>query len=314
VVEKIIGVDDVNEEQHLIFDSRPTLHNPYIVCGLDGWINSGDVATGGINYFIRQFKAKKFAEIPAPRYHIYQIPSIQSMGPVFKMQHGLIVESHLPRNEFYYAENRVSDHDLILFLGTEPNLNWEEYADIVVSLASSFGATRLCALGGLMDRIPYTREPIMTCTCTSPKVKAEMEQYNVMFSNREGPATFNQMLLYACKKKGLDGVGFTVRVPYYPEYNVAIGYSAKSIKAVLIRLNHMLHLDLNFDELNNTAKELQDKLDVVRRQNPEFNTYIEDLEKDYVEMTYEETLDISPSEAVRFAEEFLKENKDQSNG
>jgi proteasome assembly chaperone (PAC2) family protein len=304
----------MNEEQHLVFDSRPTLRNPYIVCGLDGWVNTGNVSVGGLNYFIRQFKAVKFAEFPSARYHIYQIPGSLSNSPVFKMKDGLILDSRLPRNQFYYAKNPVSDHDLILFLGTEPNLNWEEYADTVVDLACQFGAFRLCAFGGLLDEIPYTREPRMTCTCTSSKIKDEMEQYNVLFSNREGPATFNQMLLYSCKKKGLDGLSFTVRVPYYPQFNIAIGHSSQSIKAVLIRLNHILHLDLDFTELDNAIKEVQSKLDAFRQQNPQFNTHIEELEKDYVEMLYKETLDISPGEAIRFAEEFLKENKDQHPG
>lgn len=301
----------MNEEKNLIITGRPDLRNPYIVCGLDGWINGGNVATGGVNYFISQFKAKKFAELSPSRYHIYQLPGLQSMSPIFKMQDGIIVESHLPRNEFFYAKNPASDHDLILFSGTEPNLNWEEYANAVVGLACDFGASRLYALGGLLAKVPYTREPVMTCTCTSTGVRDEMEQYNVMFSNREGPATFNQMLLYACKKKGLEGAAFTVRVPYYPEFNIAIGYSPKSILAVLVRLNQMMHLDMNFDEINDAIREIQGRLDLIRQQNPQLNTYIEDLEKDYVEMPYKETLDISPSEAIRFAEEFLKENKDQ---
>ncbi|MBN1191196.1 MAG: PAC2 family protein [Dehalococcoidales bacterium] len=301
----------MSDEPRLIITKKPTLRNPSIVCGLSGWINSGNVATGGINYFIKQLKAEKFAELPASRYHIYQISDSHSLTPFFKMQEGLIVETQFPRNEFYYAENPVSDHDLILFLGTEPNLNWEEYADTVVSLASDLGASRLFSFGGLLAKIPYTREPVMTCTCSGTRVKNDMDQYNVMYSNREGPATFNQMLVHACKKKGLDGATFTVRVPYYPEFNIAVGYSSKSIRAILVRLNHILHLDINFDELDNEINELHSKLDSIRQQNPKFNTYIEELEKEYVEMTYEETLEISPSEAIKFAEEFLKENKDQ---
>jgi proteasome assembly chaperone (PAC2) family protein len=251
--------------------------------------------------------------MPISRYHIYQIPGVQSLNPTFKMDEGLITEAQLPRNEFYYAVNPVSDHDLIIFSGTEPSLYWEEYADTVVGLARDLGAKRLYALGGLLNKIPYNREPVMTCTCTSQQIKDEMNEYNVMFSNRVGPATFNQMLIYTCSKKGLDGSSFTVRVPYYPEYNIAIGYSAQSIKAVLVRLNHLLHLRLNFDELDNSIKELQGKLDFVRQQNAEFNSYIEGLEKEYIEMPYEEPLDITPNEAIKFAEELLRENKDQPN-
>lgn len=304
----------MNEEQHLIFESKPSLRNPCIVCGLDGWLNTGGVSVGGASYFIRQLKAVKFAELPASRYHVYQIPGVPNPRPVFEMRDGLIVDLQLPRNQFYFARNLVSDRDLIVLLGMEPNLYWEEYADEVVSLAADFGASRLYAFGGILDEIPYTREPRMTCTCTSLKVKEEMQQYNVMFSNRRGPATFNQMLLYACNKKGLEGVSLTVRVPYYPQFNVAIGQSPRSIKAVLVRLNHILHLDMDFNDLDNSIKEVQGKLDFIRQQNPQFNTYIEDLEKDYVEMPYKELLDMSPSEAIKFAEEFLKENKDQHEG
>jgi proteasome assembly chaperone (PAC2) family protein len=309
-VEHINGGDNVNEKGSLIFDSRPTLRNPYIVCGLNGWFNSGDVSTGGVNYCIRQLKGVKFAEMPTSRYHVYQIPGAESLRPVFKMQDGLIVEAHFPKNQFYYAVNPSSDRDLILFLGTEPSLNWEEYADTVVSLACDFGVYRLYAFCGILDRMPYTREPKISCTCTGAKIKDEMEKYNVTFSSREGPATFNQMLLYACKKKGLEGVNLTVRVPYYPEFNVAIGYSPKSIKAVLVRLKHLMNLNMNFDELDNAIKEVEGKLDFVRQQNPQFNTYIEELEKDYAEMPYQEPLDISPNDAIRLAEEFLKKNKD----
>lgn len=133
----------MNEKDSLIFDSRPALRNPYIVCGLNGWVNGGDVSIGGIQYIIRQFDGVKFAEMPISHYHIYQIPGIESLRPVFTMQDGLIVESHLPKNQFYYAVNPASDRDLILFLGTEPSLNWEEYADTIVSLACDFGASRL---------------------------------------------------------------------------------------------------------------------------------------------------------------------------
>jgi hypothetical protein len=68
---------------------------------------------------------------------------------------------------------------------------------------------------------------------------------------------------------------------------------------------------MNFDELNNAIKEVEGKLDFVRQQNPQFSTYIEELEKDYVEMSYQEPLDISPNDAIKLAEEFLKKNKDQ---
>lgn len=301
----------MGEQGSVIFESRPTLRNPYVVCGLDGWINGGNVARGGIQYLAGQFRAVKFAEMQTSRYHIYQIPGIEGLRPIFKMDDGLITEAHFPRDEFYYALNPASDHDLIFFAGTEPSLNWEEYADTVAGVARDFGAKRLYALGGILDRTPHTREPRITCTCTDAGVKDEMSRCSVSFSSRQGAATINQMLLYACKKRGLEGAAFTVRVSYYPEFNIAFDYSPKAIRAVLSRLGYLMRLNLKFDELDDGIEQLDRKLDSLRRQNPEFNTYLSELEKDYVEMPFREPLDISPNEAIRLAEELLRGNKDQ---
>jgi len=302
------------ENDALIYHIKPALRSPYILCGLSGWLNGGDVSVGGINYFIRQFKGIRFAELPSSRYHVYQVPGAETIRPIFKMQDGLIIETHFPKNEFFYALNPSGEHDLIFFLGTEPSLAWEEYANSVITLANDFKATRLFAFGGILDRSPYTREPRVSCTCTSSKVKSELVKYNVTFSSREGTATFNQMLLYACNKKGLDGVALTVRAPYYPEVNVAIDYSPKSIKAVLVRLNHMMHLNMNFKELDESVRELEGKLDFVKKQNPQFIAYMEELEKNYQEMPFQEPLDMSASEGVRLAEELLREHHDKRQG
>ena len=300
----------MNGKDDLIFNSRPALKNPYIICGLKGWVNGGDVSVAGINYFIKQFNGIKFAEMPASRYHIYQVPGLESIRPTFKMEEGLIVDTHLPKNQFFYAKDPASKHDLIFFLGTEPNLYWEEYANTVVELACDFGASRLYAFCGILDRSPYTREPLISCTCTDLRIKEEMERYNVTFSHREGPATFNQMLIHTCKEKNLEGVNFTVRIPCYPEYSVIVPYSPKSMKAILVRLADLMNLDMDFEEIDNDIKELEGKLDFIRQQNPEFNTYIEKLEKDFTEMPYKESLDISADDAIRMAEELLKDNED----
>jgi proteasome assembly chaperone (PAC2) family protein len=303
----------VSEIEGVVFEQRPVLRKPYIVCGINGWVNGGDVSVGGVRHLIKQFHGVKFAALKTSRYHVYQVPGAENLRPVFKMQDGIILEYHLPKDEFYYALNPDSDHDLILFIGTEPSLNWEEYSAAVVGVAMGFGSPRLYTFGGILDRSPYTREPRISCACTNTRVKSEIERCNVTFSSREGPATFNQMLLHACMERGLDGANFTVRVSYYPEFNVAVEYSPKSIRAVLVRLNHLMHLGLKFQELDEGIKELEGKLDFVRQQNPQFNTYVEELEKDYVEMPFE-PLDMSANDAVRFAEQLLKENNDQRHG
>ncbi|OGN87586.1 MAG: hypothetical protein A2158_02090 [Chloroflexi bacterium RBG_13_46_14] len=301
----------MDEIDNLTFISKPPLRSPYLVCGLNGWLNSGDVAVGGIKYLIEQFKATLFAEIRTSRFHVYQIPGVHNARPVFTMNDGVIEETDFPKNQFYYAGNPASDHDIIFFLGTEPNLYWEEYGDTVLALARDFGVNRIYTLGAIYDRLPYNREPNITCTCTSAKIRDEMGKYNVIMSSREGMATINLMLLHSFQKGGLDGVNLTVRAPYYPEFNIGLDYSPRSVKAVLERLDHLMKMELNFEELDKAISEIEGKLDAVRKKNAEFNSYMEELEKNYTETPYQEPFDISPDEALRFAEELLKDNRDR---
>ena len=301
----------MDEIDNLTYITKPPLRSPYLICGLNGWLNSGDVAVGGIKYLIEQFKAKLFAEINTPRFHVYQIPGVHNARPVFKMEDGVIKETDFPKNQFYYAGNPSSEHDIILFLGTEPNLYWEEYGDTVLALAQNFKVTRVFTFGAIYDRSPYNREPKITCTCTNDNIRDQLGNYSVTMSSREGMATINLMLLYAFQKHDIDGVNLTVRVPYYPEFNVGLDYSPRSVKAILERFNNLMKLGLNFNNLDKEISEIESKLDSIRKKNTEFNTYMEELEKNYTETPYQEPFDISPDEALKFAEELLKDNRDR---
>ena len=301
----------MENKENIAFTEKPVLRQPYLVCGISGWVDGGEVATGGAKYLVKQFSARKFAEIPVERYHVYQVPGQISLRPTVKMEDGLIVEHHFPKNQFFYARNINSEHDLIFFLGTEPSINWEEYAGTMLNIAKSFQTSRMYLLGGVLDETPHTREPKVSCSCTSIALRDEMRRYNVTYSNYEGPGSFGTTMLYLCKKQELDAVSFSARATYYPEYNIVIPHNPKSIKAVLVRLNNLMRLNLNFAELDAEVKEFEGKLEFMRGQSPRFHAYVEELEKKYIETPYEEPLEMSPDEAIKFAEDFLKKNKDQ---
>ncbi|MFH0847660.1 MAG: PAC2 family protein [Chloroflexota bacterium] len=296
---------------NLAITEKPTLRQPNMVCGISGWVDGGEVATGSIDYLRRQLRAKKFAEIPASRFHIYQVPGQIGLRPYVKMGDGLVKEHRFPKNEFFYWVNPAGANDLILFKGTEPNLYWEEYIETITGLAGEFSVNRICILGGVLDETPHTREPSVSCGCTSPQLKEELEKYRVRFSNYEGPSSFGTTLLYICRQQKQDAISMTARATYYPEFNIVIPRNPKAIRAVLKRLNHMMHLNLDFSDLNKDVSEFEGKLEFMRSQSPRFHAHIEELEKNYVELDFEEPLELSPDEAVKFAEEFLKQKKDE---
>ena len=300
----------MERRENLIITEKPSLRAPNMVCGISGWVDGGESSTGSTRYLVRKLKAKKFAEIPIDKFHIFQVPGQLSLRPQIRMEDGILKEHRFPQNQFFYWVNPIADNDLILFSGTEPNLNWKAYADAILDVAKEFDVFRIYLLGGVLDKTPHTKEPGVSCTCSSQQLKEEMQKYSMQFSNYEGPGSFGTTLLRVCQNRRLQMVSMTVRATYYPEFNIAIPRNPKSIRAVVRRLNSLLRLNLDVSDLDREAGELEAKLRIMASHNPELRAYVEELEKDFVEVEYEEPLDISAKEAVQIAEELLKEKKE----
>jgi len=296
----------MDKRGNVIIAKRPELRHPYMVCGISGWVDGGEAATGSIQYLVRKLEAKRFAEIPTNRFHIFQVPGQLSLRPQIRIEDGILKEHRFPQNQFFYWVNPNADNDLILFLGTEPNLNWEEYADAILGLAEELDVIRIYLLGGVLDKTPHTREPGVSCACSSDQLKEEMRKYSMQFSNYEGPGSFSTTLLRICQDRRGQMVSLTTRATYYPEFDIIIPHNPKAIRAMVSRLNHLLRLNLDISDLDKQAEEFEAKLSFMASQNPSFRTYVEELEKDFIEVKYEEPLEMSPDEAVRLAEEFLK--------
>jgi len=299
----------VDRRGDVIIVEKPRLRHPYMVCGISGWVDGGESATGSIRYLVRKLKVKRFAEIPIDKFHIFQVPGQLSLRPQIRIEDGILKEHRFPQNQFFYSVNPDADNDLILYLGTEPNLNWWEYAEAILGVAEEFAVSRIYLLGGVLDKTPHTKEPGVSCTCSSDQLKEEMRKYRMHFTNYEGPGRFGNTLLYICQKRQVQMVSITAKTTYYPEFNIVVSHNPKAIRAVVRRLNGLLRLNLDVSDLDREAEEFEAKLELMASHNPEFQAYVEKLEKDFIEVKYEEPLDISASEAVQIAEELLKEKK-----
>ena len=294
-----------------IITEKPQLKRPNMVVGISGWVDGGQAATGSVEYLVKKLGARKFAEIPISQFHIFQVPGQLSLRPAIKIEDGILKEHNYPENHFFYRVNPDAGNDVIFFRGTEPNLNWDEYADSILGVAEDYKVNRIYVLGGVLDRTPHTREPAVSCACSSSELNEEMGKYGVQYTNYEGPGRFASTLLYICQQEKVPMVTLTARATYYPEFNILIPRNPKAIRELVRRLNILLNLYLDISDLDGEADEFDARLGSMMRQNSEFRSYVEALEKESVEVKYEEPLDISADEAVRMAEEFLKETKDE---
>ena len=154
----------------------------------------GSVSSGLPPYLVDHLKAQKIGEMDPDGFYLFQIPGTHHLlRPEVNFEDGYNKEISLPVNEFYYA--RLGQKGLVLFTGDEPHMNMDRYADGLFHAAKELNVRRLAVVGGVYGAMPYDRDREVSCTYSLPRMKKELEQYAVRFSNYNGGATIGSYLV-----------------------------------------------------------------------------------------------------------------------
>jgi len=255
---------------------RPNLRNPRLLLGFSGWMDGGEVSTGTIRCLIDKLAAQKFAEIKPEGFYIYSFPGSMEMTALFRphtrIEAGVIRSFVAPKNEFFCND----EHDLILFLGKEPNLQWEEFAGCILLLCKEFGVTMTYFIGSVAGLVPHTREPRLFSSVSDANLKEALQRCGVKFTDYEGPASFITYLTSICACQDLSMATLVATVPAYVQ-----GNNPKCIEAVTSRLVGILGVQIDLDDLRTVGDEFEKKLSDVVQEQPELAKSISKLEEDY---------------------------------
>ena len=258
-----------------IYDN-PGFQNPRLVVGFSGWMDGGDVSSGTIRVLAEKLQARRFAEIRPEGFYIYNFPGAMELTALFRphcqIQQGLVRAFDLPENIFFSSP----DNDLILFLGKEPNLAWEDYADCLFELCAVFGVKMIYFIGSVSGLVPHTRDPHLFCSVSDAALKPLFERYGIRFSDYEGPASIVTYLTADAKDHGIEMVNLVATIPAYVQ-----GNNPKCIDAVVRRLAGLLQLDLHLDDLRSAADEFERRLTEVVDEQPDLAENVIKLEQDY---------------------------------
>jgi proteasome assembly chaperone (PAC2) family protein len=255
---------------------KPKLCNPRLLMGFSGWMDGGEVSTGTVKCLIDKLDALKFAEIEPRGFYIYSFPGSMEITALFRphaqIKNGIIESYEIPANTFFCSEK----DNLILFLGKEPNLNWEEFSECIFSICSEFGAEMIYFIGSVAGLVPHTREPRLFCSVSHDDLKDKFQHYGVKFTNYEGPASIITYLTANCGKRNIRMVSLVAAIPAYVQ-----GGNPKCIEAVIRRITGMLELEIDFADLMTMSDEFEKKLNEVVQEQPELESNIHKLEEDY---------------------------------
>ena len=255
------------EPLHII--EMPTLRNPAFIIGLGGWTNAADVSTGCVSYLRDTLRAKKFADLEPDGFFQFS-----NTRPTVAIEGGKIRSLAYPSTEFYYWTNPDHDRDLVLLLGTEPDLQWRTYITIVLDLAQQLGTARLCAIGGFYDSVPHTRD--VPCSGASPNagLLAELPNLDITLTSYFGPTGIITSIMMEAQKRQLPAASVWGRAPHYIQIP-----NPKVWHEVLWRVMALCQLRVDTSSLMRRGHDLTQKVNETLRDNPQLREYVKQLEE-----------------------------------
>ncbi len=259
-----------------IHDDLPKLTNPTMLLALSGWMDGGSVSTGTVKHLMSQGKGRHIAEIDSDDFYIFNFPGSMEMAALFRpevrLEKGITRELEMPSNDFYCNASA----NLLFFIGREPNLKWEAFADALLDLAAETGTRRIIFIGSFGGSVPHTREPRLYGSVSDKSLRRVLKPYNVRMSDYEGPGSFSTYLLTRVKDIDAEMMSLVAEIPGYLQ-----GVNPLSIEAVTRRLARLLNITVNMDMLREASNEWEAHVTEVVQKDEDLTETVRKLEEQY---------------------------------
>jgi len=276
----------------------PALRRPVLVAAFRGWNDGGQGASLAAGYLAKRWGAEQFAEIDPEGFYDFQ-----ATRPHVSLEDGLTRKLEWPENGFFHAENPGAGRDAVILLGTEPNLRWKTFSQLVLGLARDLGVQRVVTFGSLLADVPHTRPAPVTAAATD---EALMEELGLEPSRYEGPTGIVGVLLDACRGSGMSSLSLWAAVPHY----VSLAPSPRAALALVRRFGELMSIDIDVAELQQAADEYSEQVSEAVSADADTSAYVEELERRVDMLSAEEELPTGDSLAAELTR-FLREREEQ---
>jgi len=253
--------------QAIRIDYLPKLKNPLLIAAFRGWNDGGKASTNAVRRLVDMCEAKRFASIDPEEFFVFS-----ENRPLVKLVDGQSRrEIQWQKNEFYHAELPGGDRDLVLFLGTEPNLKWRTFSDNFVSLARQLDARFIITLGAYLADVLYTL-PIQVNGFSNDLQM--MEDHSLQRTSYEGPTGIVGTLTNLLQAEQFGTLSLWAAVPYY----ISIP-NPKATHAMLKKLCEIFALEIDLKALEKDADNFDNEINDVVAKDPNVAAYVRELKK-----------------------------------
>ena len=225
------------------------------------------VSSGLPQYLIEHLDARKIGEIKPDGFYLFQVPGTHHLlRPEISLKDGYRQELRTKKNELYYAGDEHKG--LVIFLGEEPHQHEDRYASAFFDAVEALGVKRVAAVGGVYGAMPYEKDREVSCVYSLPRMKQELANYAVRFSNYEGGSTIGTYLVDRAEDREIEFLVFYGMVPAYDFSELSILLTGMRIEndfrawyEFLRRFNHMFGLEIDLSDLELKSEELTASMD-----------------------------------------------------
>jgi len=244
-------------------EGNPKLRHPRVVAAFRGWNDAGGAASLAAGYLRSVTDAERFAVIDSEPFVDYQ-----QTRPTVSMVDGDVRSVEWPVTEVFASP----DHDLMIVLGTEPNMRWRAFSDSIVDLARRYRSELVITMGALLADTPHTRPVPVSASASDPDL---MERHGLVRSTYEGPTGIVGILHDSCSRAGLVSASLWAATPHY----ISAAPNPQAALALLERLAELAGTPAGSPELERAASEYQLRVASAIADDPDVAGYVEQLEQ-----------------------------------
>jgi len=284
--------------QYIHYLHEPELRNPVVVAALGGWNDAADSATTAIKFLIDRWKPTKFADIDIEDFFVFT-----ETRPTIKLVDGIQRTVIWPSCQFLSHQTPELSHDIILFLGSEPQLKWKTFSKCFLDVCKKFHASEVVLLGALLADVPHSISVPITGTASNADLKERLKEMDIHSSRYEGPTGMIGVLQDSFRRAAIPAASIWAAASHY----LAATPNIKVTSALLTYLNTYMSFGLDLSDIQTDAIRFEEQISTLVARDPEASAYVRKLEE---QMTGSANADDDDEED----ESFFKPNPDRAVG
>ena len=253
-------------DQKITHHTEIELRRSILIAAFRGWNDVGDAASFAASHLGRVWSATEFASIDPEEFYDFQ-----AVRPQVELVDGLTRKVTWPANEFMGARLSGAAQDVIVLVGTEPNLRWRTFSNLIVEVAKAHEVGLVLTLGALLADVPHSRPVQITGTAVDTQL---IKRLDLQRSRYEGPTGVVGVLHEAFAKADIDSASLWAAVPHY----LAVTPNPKAALALVERTTKLVGAAAESDDLQRASTVYEERVSEMVAGDEDVQEYVKMLE------------------------------------